>query len=780
MPSYLHPGVYLEEIASGSRPIEGVATSVTAFVGFTYRGEVGVPKLIGKFDDYVNEFGPIVEDDPMGLAVRAFYLNGGGSAYVCRLAADIGTSDNETDIFGAGLYDISSHDRAPTTNPVLSIKASSPGKWGNNIRYKIEKNHRDSRLFTLLVGEYTDGEFKEQERFDNLSMNESSSDYAWSRIKEASKLIVVEDHAIDDTVNSYQEAKIVGAEIVLLDVKNYLKGNNPSIIFDISINGVFKKVDLTGVQAITTGNVISANLTLSATDVIEILKYAINKIFKPDTVSVSYANKQFSIETQSDNSSENEIILIDSPLLDALGLSSNNRAILTGEKLTLNSGKVPSPVQPGDKFDLILDQYETIEINFSSLNHVLDDGHDIANEIQRQVNDAFPDILSFSGFTCTFNNVSSTEAFFKLTSGGIDVLESEIKITSGTINDAATKLKLVGTPVPVKGRTIQQGIDVVVPIIMTGINSAGELLHNGKDSKPLAGDFTTFYNTTLRKFRDISILVVPCSSWDGDLGQANLSASLAHCEFMKNRVLILDPPEGKDLDNAVEVRSLGLPTSTYSVLYYPWLSMNNPLYHPDKNPLVSKTVNVAPSAIAAGMWAKIDGKRGVWKAPAGVKTQITGALGLEFTVEDLEQDQLNPLGINSIRKIPNFGSVFWGARTLATKADPEWRYVPVRRTAIFIEESIFNGIQWAVFEPNTHLLWSSLRANIGSFMNGLFRSGAFQGEKANDAYFVRCGLGDTMTQGDIDRGQVIVIVGFAPVKPAEFVIVRIQQKVGEV
>lgn len=105
--------------------------------------------------------------------------------------------------------------------------------------------------------------------------------------------------------------------------------------------------------------------------------------------------------------------------------------------------------------------------------------------------------------------------------------------------------------------------------------------------------------------------------------------------------------------------------------------------------------------------------------------------------------------------------------------------MPVRRTAIYIEQSIFNGIQWAVFEPNDHPLWSSLRANIGSFMNGMFRAGAFQGKTADEAYFVRCGLGDTMTQGDIDRGQVIIVVGFAPLKPAEFVILRLQQKVGQ-
>jgi phage tail sheath protein FI len=222
-----------------------------------------------------------------------------------------------------------------------------------------------------------------------------------------------------------------------------------------------------------------------------------------------------------------------------------------------------------------------------------------------------------------------------------------------------------------------------------------------------------------------------------------------------------------------------LPTQTYCALYYPWAKVSNPFYNADTNPGAERTVLVAPSAFAAGMWAKTDGRRGVWKAPAGVETGLLGVAGLEWTVEDAEQDFLNPLGVNALRKRPGYGTVIWGTRTLSTKSNPEWRYVPVRRTAIFIEQIIFNGIQWAVFEPNDHRLWSSLRANIESFMNGLFRAGAFQGEKSGDAYFVRCGLGSTMTQDDIDRGQVIVLIGFAPVKPAEFVIVRIQQKVGQ-
>lgn len=749
MPSYLHPGVYLEEIASGSRPIEGVATSVTAFVGHTYRGEVGVPKLIGKLDDYVNEFGPIVEDDPMGLAVQAFYLNGGGSGYICRLAGDTETAVNDAEI------------KSQTNSvPVLLINASSSGKWGNNLRFQIEKSYKNARFFNLVIGALIFGEFEENERFDNLTMNESLDDFILTRVNGNSNLITVEVIA---PASQYQNAEIIGSEINFTnDVKVFLESAVTDKTFKISINGSpMKIVSLDNIDTNDENSVGSA------------IQNAIRDKLGTTNLDVQYANTDtnISISTIDPPTSLDSILLGDSELLDVLGLSSKNVAEFIGKNTN------PLQINTNNSFTIKLDSLDPVEIKFIRA-YTSSDGAEVASEIQKQVRIAFENIPSYSNFTCSYDISNSS---FTLKSGNSDVVISDISLanTNGTplaeleFDDKANDFKI--------GRTINQGIDNVTPLQILGVApfKLGALLSGGIATKPISGDFTTFYNKTLRKFRDISILVVPGSSWDGGLGQANLSASLAHCEFMKNRVLILDPPEGIDLDNAVKVDALGLPTSTYSVLYYPWVSMNNPLYHPDKNPLVDKTVNVAPSSIAAGMWAKIDGKRGVWKAPAGVNTQITGALGLEFIVENLEQDQLNPLGVNSIRKIPNFGSVFWGARTLATKANPEWRYVPVRRTAIFIEESIYNGVQWAVFEPNTHLLWSSLRANIGSFMNGLFRSGAFQGEKANDAYFVRCGLGDTMTQGDIDSGQVIVLVGFAPVKPAEFVIVRIQQKVGE-
>jgi phage tail sheath protein FI len=389
-----------------------------------------------------------------------------------------------------------------------------------------------------------------------------------------------------------------------------------------------------------------------------------------------------------------------------------------------------------------------------------------------------PGIAAYKDFKCEYQyDASLANRKFKLTSGSSSPRTSDLSVDAASMG-GVLKLDTASGATTTAGLSVAQGTYRVVPLESLGANEQGIVLTGGKANDPTASDFTNFYGSTLRKVRDVSILLVPGESWAQDgSGNAILSASLAHCQSVKNRVLIIDPPPSLELDQAKTVTDLALPSSTYSVLYYPWVKVANPLYHAEKNPTASKTIDVAPSAFAAGMWSRIDGKRGVWKAPAGMGAGLLGVADFKFKVEDGEQDQLNPLGVNCFRNMPGGGRVIWGARTLATKADPEWRYVPVRRTAIMIEQSIYNGIQWAVFEPNDHRLWSSLRANIGNFMNGLFRAGAFQGEKASDAYFVRCGLGDTMTQGDIDAGQVIVVVGFAPLKPAEFVIVRIQQKV---
>jgi phage tail sheath protein FI len=183
----------------------------------------------------------------------------------------------------------------------------------------------------------------------------------------------------------------------------------------------------------------------------------------------------------------------------------------------------------------------------------------------------------------------------------------------------------------------------------------------------------------------------------------------------------------------------------------------------------------------AGIMARTDTERGVWKAPAGLAATIVGAPALSVPLTDAEIGLLNPLGINCLRRAPAAGRVVWGARTREgdDRLASEWKYIPVRRTALYIEESLYRGTQWVVFEPNDESLWAQIRLNVGAFMHDLFRQGAFQGSTPQDAYLVKCDA-ETTTQNDINLGVVNILVGFAPLKPAEFVVLKIQQLAGQV
>ncbi len=284
----------------------------------------------------------------------------------------------------------------------------------------------------------------------------------------------------------------------------------------------------------------------------------------------------------------------------------------------------------------------------------------------------------------------------------------------------------------------------------------------------------------LKDYRSVSIMVLPGLSWDNATHQTIYQAAITHAEFMQNRMVLVDPSNviADRLETAKDVKDEGFPTSPYAALYYPHLTVGNPFYDAENNANVPETFDIGPSAMAAGLWGRIDGSRGVWKAPAGLEATVRGSFGPNVNIGNAIQDNLNEWGVNCIRSIIG-PAVVWGGRTLATKSKPQYRYVPVRRTQNMIGESLYNALQAVVFEPNDHKLWGGLRASVGNFMDGLHRAGAFQGEKASDAYFVSCGLGSTMTQGDIDAGIVRVVVGFAPLKPAEFVVVEIQQIVGQ-
>lgn len=214
--------------------------------------------------------------------------------------------------------------------------------------------------------------------------------------------------------------------------------------------------------------------------------------------------------------------------------------------------------------------------------------------------------------------------------------------------------------------------------------------------------------------------------------------------------------------------------NTYSAVYYPRPQIPDPV-----NGYRLRTV--ASSGTIAGLYAQTDGARGVWKAPAGTAATLTGVVSLAYKLTDAENGALNPLAINCLRTFPVYGNVCWGARTLvgADQLASDWKYIPVRRTAFYIEDSLYRGTQWVVFEPNDEPLWSQIRLNVGAFMRSMFQQGAFQGSTPASAYFVKCDS-ETTTQADINLGVVNIVVGFAPLKPAEFVILQIQQIAGQI
>lgn len=241
------------------------------------------------------------------------------------------------------------------------------------------------------------------------------------------------------------------------------------------------------------------------------------------------------------------------------------------------------------------------------------------------------------------------------------------------------------------------------------------------------------------------------------------------CEASR-RMAILDTPPGLNATRALEWRSRLGRDSAFAALYYPNLVVTNPLARPGATN-GELYLTVTPVGHVAGVWARTDAARGVWKAPAN--EALRGIVRLETEVTSGEQDLLNPDGINCIRSFGTYGTKIWGARTLA-KTDPSWRYVNVRRLFNFVEESIRRGTQWAVFEPNDFDLWQRVKRTINAFLRGLWMQGALTGATADQAFYVLCDESNN-PRSSVDEGRLIVEVGIAPVKPAEFVIFRISQ-----
>ena len=291
----------------------------------------------------------------------------------------------------------------------------------------------------------------------------------------------------------------------------------------------------------------------------------------------------------------------------------------------------------------------------------------------------------------------------------------------------------------------------------------------------------------LSKVDLFNLLCIPPLSFDLTTGSttgidinSTVSTALGFCE-KRRAFFIVDPPtkwssvdlaaKGMQGDNT---NSVSLPANNHGGVFFPYVIAPDALSQ-------NRLTDFAPCGVMAGIFATTDAQRGVWKAPAGIDAVLSGVAGLTVAINDNDNGRLNPLGVNCLRSFPVTGRVAWGSRTLRgdDQLTDDYKYIPVRRTALFIEESLYRGLQWAVFEPNDEPLWAQIRLNVGAFMQDLFRKGAFQGKTPRDAYLVKCDK-ETTTQNDINLGIVNILVGFAPLKPAEFVIVTIQQLAGQI
>jgi phage tail sheath protein FI len=339
-------------------------------------------------------------------------------------------------------------------------------------------------------------------------------------------------------------------------------------------------------------------------------------------------------------------------------------------------------------------------------------------------------------------------------------------------------------------RPAATGTDVTIPGVLgdaasTAFTSFGDLPDPEGGSDIAASDGATPDSdallTGMRRLDTIApfvfnLLCIPAAA---NLEQESHFAVLADAEaycLEKRAFLIADIPEevvtpGDMADFLTDLEGEGL-RSRNAAIYYPRLTIADRLKE-------DRPRNVGASGTMAGIYARTDATRGVWKAPAGTEATLNGA-SLVTRITDGDNGGLNPLGVNALRSFPIYGGVAWGARTLdgADQQASEWKYIPVRRLALYLEESLFQGLKWVVFEPNDEPLWGQIRLNVGAFMQNLFRQGAFQGKTPREAYLVKCDS-ETTTQNDIDRGIVNIVVGFAPLKPAEFVVIKIQQLAGQ-
>ena len=755
------PGVYIQEVSSGVRTIAGVATSVAAFLGAAARGPINKATRIHSFADFERTFGGLSAGSEMSYGVRQFFLNGGTDAWIVRVVKS--ATSASLALKNAALKD------------VLTITALDPGFSGNDIQVRVDHaTVLPDSTFNITFIRRSDGV---SEQYLNVSMNSGDARYLLDLVNGASRLVSVSRAVSPQDLGNLPAGTLTSG--LLTDVAALLDDMHTD--FNVTVN------DLASVTVSITrpGDVSGADPGAQLTTLAGAIAAKVR----------AQANGQVALSGFTCTASNGRLTLTSgaggehSSVRVSAGSSKNAADVL---KLTIAAGGSEAPATASIRPRPVPDQASLISGAFgvNDLNAVPDATHvslrisldgygpdvvtlgsaaavggdlaakltDVATRLQTAVRALKPNQPAYAGFTAT-----ATPTTLVLASGSRGQ-GSRIDVTAAPANDLAAGLHLLTSAVP----------QAVLSASPTDLFLSGgiETAYTPADVYPaFIGNRSKREGLyALEDAELFNLLVLPGITEPGVLTDA-----AAYCRERRAFFIIDAHSSITDVAGMVSAASgSDLPKSDHAAVYFPWTRIADPL----KN---GKPRLTPPSGTIAGLYARTDGSRGVWKAPAGTDASLIGVQSMAVPLTDGENGSLNPLGVNCLRTFPVYGAVSWGARTLrgADQMADEYKYVPVRRLALYIEESLYRGTQWVVFEPNDEPLWSQIRLNLGAFMNGLFRQGAFQGQSPRDAYLVKCDR-ETTTQDDINRGVVNILVGFAPLKPAEFVVISIQQLAGQI
>ena len=777
--SYTYPGVYIQELPSPVHAITGVATSIAAFVGYTSSGIDNRAQVIFSFADFQRLFGGLASDSELSYAVQLFYLNGGSQAYVVRIPKD-----------GAVAASVTFDD--------LTFTALSSGAWANG-KLLIDVDVQNLNLTAAPAGDpltfnltITDLTHQTTEYFPGVTLSPSAMNYVATVVNDpdnGSQLVKVgvtgTPGAAPTVTGIVGEAVTAQAAYAALGGTSGKTGANPAAGTTIASTnlaaGTYSvnwAVQLSG--TVLTGDANNFGLYNGSELVATSVNAAEAGSYPQSQESVTIPDAGATLAVKNINAGTAEAVYAAYFTIPGVATTSHTDFGLT---FSVSS---PSPA---------LSSLPVTVTVFPAGFPIPQTVNGLATQVQQAVNAVLAVQMPGASVQCSTSQAGT--AAWPPANFGIRVSatlpqlpDAIVTLTpppsSSELKDASVLLGFSTPPVANVAHYAFGGRDNVGEQAATVSGTDGNGLPTSQD---LIGDpslFTGIY--ALQKVDLFNLLSIPDatralpsspSTPDPTVDPALIyDTAITFCD-QRRAFLLVDPPPGIDkitggVTGAVDWKSHGIgSTDPNGAAYWPRIRLPDLL---NKGNLRT----FAPSGAVAGVYAATDGSLGVWKAPAGINATLNTVRGLTYQLIDPENGLLNPLGLNCLRTFPVYGNVVWGARTLAG-ADAlasQWKYVPVRRTALYLEESLYRGLQWAVFEPNDEPLWSAIRLNVNSFMQTLFQKQAFQGQTPDEAYFVKCDS-ETTTQTDIDNGIVNVLVGFAPLQPAEFVVIQIEQLAGQ-